>query len=269
MNVTIVTSAGNPQIKEMASLLTPRGRRNSGTFLTDGFKVVEEAVHAGLTIVRMAVQNEVIESDRMRTLLKMPGVDSTPVLKVPRGLIKKLSTVESPQGIVAEIKRPDALHRGSAPCTGLAVACECIQDPRNLGLLLRSAHAAGACTVFLGPGSVDPYHAHTISGSAGSVFHLSVVSNVNMQELIQEMKAEGTEVWATAAAGGEPLPQAVAAAGGRMLLLLGNEGMGLSPDLQKRADRMVSIPMPGGAESLNIAVSAAVVLFTFVMKKSG
>jgi TrmH family RNA methyltransferase len=268
MKVTIVTSADNPQVRDMASLLTARGRRKGGTFLAEGFMVIEEAVRAGLIPVRLAVQNEVIESDRMRALLKLPGVDAAPVLKVPRGIVKKLSAVETPQGVVAEIRRPDPLRRGTQRCAGLAVACECIQDPRNLGLLARAAHAAGACTLFLGPGSTDPFHAHAVNGSAGSVFHLNIVANADMDELLSEMRAEGTEVWAAAASGGEPLPRAVAAAGDRMLLLLGNEGAGLSPALQARADRLVSIPMPGGAESLNIAVSAAVILFAFVMKNS-
>ena len=74
-------------------------------------------------------------------------------------------------------------------------------------------------------------------------------------------------MWATAAAVGEPLAQAAQQAGPGVLLVFGNEGQGLSPDLQKRADRLVSIPMPGGAESLNIAVAAAVILFSVVMKK--
>ena len=267
MNIQIVTSDNNPQIREMAVLLTPRGRKKSGTFLVEGFKVVREAALAGLPIKRLAVQNEVIESDRTRELLKMEQLKDVQVLKVPRVLIKKLSTVETPQGIVAEIKRPEAVP-AEPPVTGVSLACECIQDPRNLGMLVRTAHAAGVRHVFLGHGSVDSLHPHVINSSAGSIFHVAVQTECEMPELLKAAKKKGAEVWATAAAGGEALPQAAAGAGGGIVLLFGNEGAGLSPELKKIADRRVTIPMPGGAESLNIAAAAAVIMFYVLMKNS-
>ena len=264
MNVTIVTSEINPQIKEMAALLTPRGRKRGATFLVEGFKIVREAALAGLAFSRMAVQNEYIESDRTRELLRMEHLRDVPVLKVPRLLIKKLSSVETPQGIVAEVKRP-APQPAGPPKGGLSVACECIQDPRNLGMLLRAAHAAGVAGIFLGENSADHLHPHVVNSSAGSVFHLPVHPDAGLPELIKGAKANGVKVWATAATGGTPLPDA-ATAGRGVMLLFGNEGAGLSPELEALADEVVSIPMPGGAESLNISVAAAVMLFYLVMK---
>jgi TrmH family RNA methyltransferase len=267
MNILIVTSDNNPQVKEMAALLTARGRRKSGTFLVEGFKVVREAVLAGLPVRRLAVQNEVIESDRTRELLRMEQLKNVQVMKVPRVLIKKLSAVETPQGIVAEVKRPEAAP-AEPPETGVSLACECIQDPRNLGMLVRTAHAAGVKHVFLGQGSVDSLHPHVVNSSAGSIFHVAVHPDCAMPELLKAAKKKGAEIWATAATGGEPLQKAAAGATGGIVLLFGNEGAGLSPELLKMADRRVTIPMPGGAESLNIAAAAAVMMFYILMKNS-
>jgi len=265
VNITIVTSENNPQLKEMTVLLTHKGRKNSEFFLVEGFRVVREAALAGLSFARLAIRDDMIETDRARELLKMPHLKDIQVLKVPRGLLKKLSSMETPQGVVAQVRRPAATPV-EAPSQGLSVACEMIQDPRNLGMLLRTAHAAGAKPVFLGEGSVDRLHPTAVSASAGSIFHVPVCPGANMEELVLGAKKNGVEVWATAASGGEELPKAAAETGGKgVMLLFGNEGAGLSPALMKLASRRVSIPMPGGAESLNIAVASAVILFHLSM----
>lgn len=267
MNITIVSSENNPQIKDMASLLTPRGRKRGGTFLAEGFNIVREAVLAGLEVTRIAVQNEVIESDKTRALLKMEQLAGVQFLKVPRVIIKQLCITETPQGIVAEVKRPEA-PEAQPPVSGLSIACECIQDPRNLGMLARTAHAAGVSAIYLGPGSVDQFHPHVVGASMGSVFHLNVFQDSDLGTLIRGAKKNGVRVWATASSGGALLPEAARnAAGSPVMLLFGNEGAGLSPVLRLAADELVTIPMPGGAESLNISVAAAVMLFTLVMGK--
>ena len=261
MRVTIVTSESNPQIKALAALRTPRGRRGADTFLIEGFRVVAEAARAGLAFKRLVLQNEVIESDRARDLFKTGAADNALVLKVPRGIIRRLALAETPQGVVAEVQRPatpplrDLLH-------GLCVGCEAIQDPRNLGLLARTAHAAGATGMVLGPGSADPFHPQAVSAAAGSLFHVPVVIGADMADTTRSARKNNMAVWATAAHGGTALPEAVRGLDtDDLLLVFGNEGAGLSPELEEMADTRVTIPMPGGAESLNIAVAAAVILF--------
>ena len=268
MNVLIVTSESNPQIREMAALLTPRGRRGTDYFIAEGFRVVREAALAGLPIERLAVQNEFIEDDRVRELLKMERLQTMPVLKVPRMLIKMLSSVETPQGIVAQIRRPHA-QPAEPPADALSIACELIQDPRNLGMLARAAHAAGVKHIYLGDGSVDFLHPQAVNSSAGSLFHIQTHTGQEMKPLVTAARKSGVKIWATAAEGGTPLPDAAKNSTGGVMLLFGNEGAGLSPELQKLADTRITIPMPGGAESLNIAVAAAVIMFHLNMSKSG
>ena len=265
MKVTIVTSETNPQIHNMAALLTSRGRKKSDTFLVEGFRAIAEAARAGLAFERVAVQSEMIENEAALELWREPALRDVPVLKTPRGIIKKLSLMDTPQGIVAEVRRPETQQPPVGP--GMFIACECLQDPRNLGLLVRTAHAAGAVGVFLGEGSVDPWHPLAIQTSMGSIFHVPVVAGAQMVKLLKDAKKKGVTVWAAAACDGSPLTDVLANAPGSLLVVFGNEGAGLSGDIEKHTDAAISIPMPGGAESLNIAVAAAVFMFSLSMKR--
>lgn len=178
------------------------------------------------------------------------------VLEVGPGLLREVSDTEAPQGVLVVVEAPrwtpgDAL-RGAGP----AVLLDRLQDPGNLGTLARSAEAAGASGILLGPGCVDPGNPKALRASAGSLLRLPVAFCADPALAVRQA---GRLVAATSGRGG--VSYASVDLTGPLALLVGQEGSGLAPELERAADLVLTIPMAGAAESLNAATAAAVILF--------
>ena len=174
------------------------------------------------------------------------------------GVIERVAETVTPQGIlgiVGAIDRPLA----ALGSTGLVVVLEDVRDPGNVGAIIRGADAAGADAVICLAGTGDPYNPKVVRASAGSLFHLPIVIDADVDAVVDTLAARGCALLATAADGGldyavDPWPDAVA-------LVLGNEANGVSSALRARCDGAISIPIAGQAESLNVAMASTVLLF--------
>lgn len=227
--------------------------------LLEGPKIVEEALAAGIAIVEVVASPRAESLDRLARLLDVLSKRDIPLVRMDASLVASLSEAESSQGVVALARRPefgeDRLYEG----TPLIVVGVGLQDPGNLGGLLRTAEAAGASGAYLTEGSADPLSWKALRGSMGSAFRLPHLRGVAASELLERLRRRRVAVVATSAAGGAPFtdvdwrrPTA---------LLLGNEGAGLSDTLLRQADSVVSIPLAGRVESLNVGVAAGLLLF--------
>lgn len=156
--------------------------------------------------------------------------------------------------------RPGA---GAAP--GLVAVCVDVRDPGNLGAVLRSAGAAGASGVVCCSGAVDPYNPKAVRASAGSLFHVPLVVDIPVGEVLVALSEAGYRRWATVAHGG--IDYGVAALEGPTALLFGNEAAGLADELVSQADGSLTIPMAGPTESLNVAMAAAVLCFEVARRR--
>jgi RNA methyltransferase, TrmH family len=251
--VKVITSSDNPRFRAMLKLAqSSRERRSAGLSLLDGIHLVAAyAEHVG-SPTEIVLSRSGAESAEVRVLLTGQGIDDA--LLLSDTLFRQLSSVATPTGIIAVVPTP----RVAVPdkLTGSAVWLEDIQDPGNVGSILRSAAAAGIETVCLSRHSVHAWSPRVLRAGMGAHFALRIIEGVDLQDLAGIYSGA---IVATAVNHG--LPVFSANLTGDVALLFGNEGAGLSPGLTALARQTVHIPMPGRAESLNVGAAAAVCLF--------
>ena len=257
MSIRIVQSKQNARLKELRRALASPGRSEDGLAGVEGQNLLLEAVRAGLRIRCVFVAQG---SERLLETAGLP--ESIEVLAMPRELLDSAMATETPQPVAALAEPPDWTwahllggRKGSAP---LIVILAGIQDPGNLGTILRSAEAFGADGVVCLPGTVNAWNPKAVRASAGSVFRLPVLS-IGEEEMLEKLRGAGVRVLATTAQGAQPADLAELAE--PVALMIGNEGNGLPVDLAVKADGAVTIPCPGPVESLNAAVAASVLLY--------
>lgn len=220
--------------------------------LIDGEHLVADALGCRIPI-------EVALSDGRAPELAARARDAgADVYDCTAGVLEAASPVRTPSGIVALARwRLTPLDRLLAR-TGLCLGLAGVQDPGNVGSAIRAADALGAAGVVVLDGTADPRAWKTLRGAMGSAFRVPV-ARASAEEVVREARAQGRSILATVAAGGTPVDRADLVA--PALLLVGSEGAGLPAELVDTADQRVTIPMRAGVESLNVAVTAAIVLF--------
>lgn len=257
-----ITSLQNKQIKELAALFTKKGRRDSGCFPAEGYRTVTEALNAGAAASRLAVVQGLLEQQQISDLVKKFEAAGASILAVTPKVMKKISGMDSPQGIFAEVRRPPTAQLRDVDFTAGVSVMPCgLSDPRNMGLLVRTLEAAGVRHVILPRGATDPFHPLAVQTSMGAVFHVRFVENESEEAVIESAKESGAPVVATEAWKGRDAARWLAQAPRGFLLMLGNEGAGLSPSVSAAADVSIALPIDGNAESLNVAVTAGVILY--------
>jgi TrmH family RNA methyltransferase len=224
-----------------------RARRKEQRFVVEGPHLVEEA---GDLI------DFVIYSEELPIVAKLRG-KGIDCYKISRKQFAEISEVETPQGILAVVREQQFGLRDVLG--GLIVFCIGVQDPGNLGTIIRTADAVAASGVVLSRGTVDLYNSKVIRSTMGSLFHLPIVHVDDVPETIEYLKSRKTRVVATDIEA-EKNYFAVDYKGSTSVLI-GNEGAGLPEEIINLSDEVVKIPMPGKAESLNVGVSTAVVLY--------
>lgn len=230
------------------------GRRRSGRFLAEGPNLLAAAARRGLV-------DEVFATDaatqRHRELLA--GLTVHPVTE---RAAKALSETVTPSGLVAVCTMPDSdLEAVLAGRPRLVVVAVELSEPGNAGTLIRLADAMGAAAVVFAGHSVDPYNGKVLRSSAGSIFAVPVVIAVDPAEAVLRLRSAGLQVLATTLDGELSLDDADEVLSAPTAWVFGPEAQGLSPQLAALADRRVTIPMSGGAESLNVAAAAAICLY--------
>lgn len=247
-----ITSADNPQYKLFVKLLSGRKyRQREGSYLAEGLN--------GLDIPAEQVKAYLLPLSRKEEVHRWQ-LPENKVILLADSLFAKLSADPASQGLILWLTIKEALWQPEwqPEAGGLYLAVEAIQDPGNLGTMIRSAEAAGARALFCSAGTVDLYHPKTIKAAASSLSRLPVIVETDLPELLAVMNKCG--IPAFAAAPRDAMLYTEADYSGGALFFIGNEGKGLSSSVLEVAKR-VAIPMSGGVESLNAAVSAAVLLF--------
>lgn len=255
----ILTSVQNQLVKQLAGLKEKKGRDDTGLFLVEGIRFVEEALQSKAEIIHVVYSPRLLENDRGQVLLRNINKLGVPVQQVSAKVLSHIADTETPQGIAAAVRK---LDRGLADVTfsnGLFIVLDEVQDPGNLGTIMRTALAAGACALICTVGTADIYNPKSLRSSMGAVFNLPFVQGVDLKGLASWLRdtqirllvadAQGEDVYFRANL--RP-PLAVA---------IGNEGRGVSDALVQLAAKRVRIPLQGGVESLNAGVAAALLMF--------
>lgn len=258
-----IRSLQNPKVKLWSSLLERKHRQREGLFLLEGVHLVEEALMADASLEQIVYAEEDGLPPHIGALADKRGVPCQPV---SHEVFMKCTSTVTPQGVFAVVQQPkhdaaDILARHRS----LVIAVDRVQDPGNLGTIIRSADAAGASAVLLGKGTVDLYNPKTIRSTMGSLFHLPI-AEADLAEWLPKARAQGVGVYASRLEDAESCYELDMS--GDTWLVIGNEGAGVSADIQQAAGAFVRIPMPGRAESLNAAMAATVLLFEAARQRS-
>lgn len=235
-------------------------RRSEGALIAEGVRLIEEALGAKAEPEHLLVSPRLAVSEKGRALLERLHTEGLPLIETTDSVLDSISDAETSQGILGVFRSP--AHTSIPPSSsvdGFWVVGWGLQDPGNVGTLLRTAHAAGADLFMTIAGTADPTSPKAVRASAGSIFHLPVVRGLPPGQVLDEGHARGVQLFGTAPSGG--LPYSEADYGGPIGFAFGREGEGLPPAVVARLHQTVTIPMRAGVESLNVAAAAAVVLF--------
>ena len=239
------------------ALRTRKNRTREGLFLAEGVRVTEDALAAG-TVLRLALVSPSLGDTPRGTALLDRLSRSTTVRTVSDAELARLAATDTPQGVLILAATPVwTLDRIEIPAHATVLLLDGVQDPGNFGTLARAADAFGVVAVLALPGTVDPWNPKAVRAAAGSTFRVPVVAATHA-EAAAWLRAHRFGVLAAEPAG-TPLGGVVRSP--RTALIVGNEGAGLRPETRALADELVSIPMPGRAESLNVAVAAGILLY--------
>lgn len=274
INYSEITSATNPKIKAIKKLEQKRQRDREGLFVIEGFHLVEEAIqhHAEIEMILhtdTADQTQLagITAMLQQNAAKMPS--AIEIITITDSILTTLSQTPAPQGILAILKQPmqmleeilEAEVEGKAatnrPLSHLLLL-DNVQDPGNVGTMIRTAEAAGFRAIILGEGSADLYNDKTIRATQGALFQLPIIRG-NLEELLPKIHNAGYESWVTTleeATFYHKLEKPTKCA-----LIMGNEGQGVDPKIQKLATTKVKIPMLGQSESLNVGIAAGILIY--------
>jgi TrmH family RNA methyltransferase len=265
MPIRIIQSKQNARLKELRRALAHPVREGRSLAGIEGPNLLEEALRAGLRV------ECVFAAQGSEGLLEGLGLPpETEILLLPKELLDSALTTEAPQAVAALVETPEwsweqllGSAKKSAP---LLVVLAGLQDPGNLGTILRSAEAFGADGVLSLPGTVSAWNPKAVRASAGSVFRMPLIAT-SAEDGFARLRAAGVTIWTTAVQGAERADGVDLA--GPVALVIGNEGNGVAEDVARQADGAVTIPCPGPVESLNAAVAGSVLLYEASRQRTG
>lgn len=252
---SMLTSLQNPFVKQIRKLQAAKERKEQNLFLLEGTHLLESACTVDYPLVSVCCTEQWQANHQLlweSLLLRAERLEM-----VSPEVLKAMATTVNPDGIIATAKRSNSQNK--LPCTGLLLALETVQDPGNLGTIIRTCAAAGATGLWLSSNSVDLDHPKVLRASAGQWFSLPMAVSDNLNATCLECQKVGMQIVATASTA--KLTYWELDLQRPTLILLGNEGAGLSTQLLGIADKQVSIPLRAGVESVNVAIAAALLLY--------
>lgn len=251
----MIESGANAQIKKIKKIKkSAKFRREQGMFAVEGWKMLEEAIRHGLAREIYISEHAVPEWERRAY------PEGRPAQVVSEALFREISDTVTPQGVLALVETPQYFLDETADSDGAALLIlENIQDPGNLGTMMRASEGAGMSGVVLGKGCVDIYNPKAVRATMGSLFRMPFFLSDNLVSDVERLKGKGFTMYAAHLAGKRAYTEV--SYQGKTGIIIGNEANGLSEQISSLADCLVRIPMDGQLESLNAAVSAALLMY--------
>lgn len=261
-----ITSMDNAIIKMLKSLSSKKGRDKNGLFMIEGLRLCREAFLYGLELDIIAVSESWFygsgEGTDFANNIAAGSIKSKKIICLKDRIFNMIADTESPQGIMAVVKIPgrEIIRQGFGDIfKGIYLILENIQDPGNLGTIIRTADAAGVSGISLIKGCSDMYNPKVVRSTMGSIFRVPVVLFDNPKEATDFFKGKGIRIVASSPVKGTVYTNADFKTG--IAICIGNEANGISDELAVESDEFVKIPMSGAAESLNAAVAAGILMF--------
>ena len=262
-----ITSPKNQKIKQIKSLYRRKNRWDTGLFIIEGVKIIEECIDNNYLLESIIYSDELFSTNGgVEIYERIKSYEN--LIYVPNSLFKEISDMESPQGIMALAKVTERsvedLYRKDNP---FILFLEEIQDPGNMGTIIRTADSFNLDGIIVSEGSVDIYNPKVIRSTMGSIFRMPIYHIEDNIETIERFKSMGFKIYATSLQGEDYIynmnfkdPS---------LILIGNESKGLSSELHSLAHKWLKIPILGGAESLNVAIATSIIIYEGIKQRMG
>ncbi len=239
-----ITSLKNPKVTAWKALKDRKGRRESGCFLVEGRKMVEEALASAFDVETVLVQEG----------MELPDGLTMPVYELPAHVLAAVCDTKTPQGIAAVVRMKEQSALGKH-----IVVLDGVQDPGNVGTIIRTADAAGLDGVLLSTQCADVFSPKVLRATMGSIFRMNLRTTDDLPGELTKLREKGYSILSSQL-DGTPFYEREKVAE-QFALVIGNEGNGVSEQVQQTATHRVRLPMRGGAESLNAAIAAAIMMY--------
>ena len=263
----MITSTSSSQVKHVISLLSKaKERKKNNEYVVEGIRMVSEAPADLLVKIYMSERFQNNNSEYVKELVKKQGISDDSIEIVADNVFDRMSQTQTPQGIMAVVRMKDNSLSDMLSGNPLLILVENLQDPGNLGTIIRMGEGAGVTGVIMSPNTVDIYNPKTIRSTMGSIFRVPFIYVQDFGEAVSECQKSGVKVYAAHLDGnntyrGEDYSTPTA-------FLIGNEGNGLTDDITKQADTLIRIPMEGEVESLNAAIACTILTYEAVRQRN-
>jgi len=271
-----ISSKDNSLIKHIKRLKEKKYRDEYGEFIIEGLKVINEAIQEKADIRHIVVCDGCDNSEMIESHLKyeMARLD---FIYVPQNIFKMISDVENPQGVLAVIGKikndnnqekdeiEEAEHTSNINLNeDIILALDDIQDPGNLGTILRTADSVGLNQILVSKATADAYNPKVVRSTMGAIFRVNVIECENLKETLKELQSKDYKVMTTSLKAKKSIYEVDYK---KKIIIIGNEANGVSKEILNIADEKVIIPMLGKTESLNASVATGVILYEYVRQK--
>ncbi len=281
----IISSKDNEIVKKVRKLKEKKYRDLENSYLIEGIKLVKEAIAEKVNIKQIIMcedfaDNEELDKD---TLFEIAKHD---VIYVTRNIIDNITDVKTPQGIIAVVEKKgnkdlNELNKQSMLETSdnlvdnvrqnqvdysqdIIIALDGVQDPGNLGTILRTVDSANLKQIILSKDSADPYNPKVVRSTMGAIFRVNIIETENLRQELQEAQKQGFKVMVTSL---DTKNSIYDVEYNKKIIVIGNEANGVSAEVQSIANEKIKIPMLGKTESLNASVAAGIIIYEYIRRK--
>lgn len=258
----VITSKDNEIIKEIRKLKEKKYRDISGEYIIEGIKLIEEAINEGAKISKIVVCEDCVKDGSIEQNL-LYEIAKYDCIYVSEKVFGVLTDVKTPQGILAIIKKKcneDEIDFKE----DIIIALDGVQDPGNLGTILRTLDSAGLKQIILSKNSADPYNPKVVRSTMGAIFRINIIETEDFIKELTQMKKHKFKIVATSLEESESIYNIDY---DKKVIVIGNEANGVSKEVLDLADGKVKIPMLGKTESLNAAVATGIIVYEYVRRK--
>lgn len=260
-----LSSSKNPIIREIKSLYKKKDRWNNKLYIIEGIKLVDEAIKYGMNIKYIIYTDKLLSNNEGNQFYNLINKFDF-LINVPEILFKEICGTENSQGVMAIVhfntNSNNELANGK---NKFLLLLDGLQDPGNLGTIIRSADAFNADGILIGKGCVDPYNPKVVRATMGSIFRVPLYF-INDYVILNDIKKSDYKIYATSLEGS--IPNYDITYKNSFIIAIGNESQGVSDEILDNADALIKIPIPGLAESLNAGVAASIIMYE-AMKQRG
>lgn len=257
-----IKSSKNSLIKEIKSLYRRKNRNNLGLFIVEGVKIIEEIIDEGYSFKNIVYTDSLLDKKDGRNLMEKIN-NTSKLVHVPENIFKEISDTENPQGVLAVVNIPiSKIENLNESNMNFLLYLDKVQDPGNMGTIIRTGDAFNIDGIILVDGCVDPFNPKVARATMGSIFRVPLYFLDDGIFQIEKLKKKGLKLYSSSLVGSVDIGKVDFE---RSIVAIGNESNGVSPEIHKLSDKLIKIPMPGRSESLNAGVAASIIMYQWML----